>query len=103
VSPLGHFTSYETIICRCDPSIPARSIFGSLPQSVQNIHLDKQSSHCPKCITGEKRKEERKKERKEKGKKEKKKEKRKKERKKERSYVIQTLGHSNNYLISASN
>jgi hypothetical protein len=37
--PFGHFTSNEAITSRCVPSIPARSIFALLPQSLQYSHL----------------------------------------------------------------
>jgi len=39
VMPFGHFTSNEAITWRCVPSMPARSIFALLPQSLQYNHL----------------------------------------------------------------
>lgn len=39
VMPFGHFTSNEAITSLCVPSMPARSIFALLPQSLQYNHL----------------------------------------------------------------
>uniref|UniRef100_A0A1B0DFC8 Uncharacterized protein n=1 Tax=Phlebotomus papatasi TaxID=29031 RepID=A0A1B0DFC8_PHLPP len=46
VIPFGHFTSYVTIGIRCVPSMPARSILGDEPQSVQYIHLIERPEKC---------------------------------------------------------